>query len=96
MMRLEYVHKYIYHSRYTSEHNGEVQFDHFKRNRILTLISYKACISTPIMKLEMMICATTNCYIDETIPEPIHWPKSVCGVGIIAHNKATHLNWNLT
>ena len=32
--------------------------------------------STPILKLKMTIFVTCNCYLDETIPEPIKQPES--------------------
>lgn len=45
--------------------------------KILTLASYKFCISTLIPKLKMIICAICDCQPDEAICDPC---KVFCGV----------------
>jgi hypothetical protein len=47
--------KYRQHSKFTNEHIQEVLCDDLKIKRIFTLDSYGVCVSTPILKLEMII-----------------------------------------
>lgn len=68
--------KYRQHSKFTIEHIQEVLCDDLKSKRIFTLDSYGVCVSTPILKLEMIIYVIHHNYSpDETIPYPIQRSK---------------------
>lgn len=55
-----------------------------------TLSSYKNLLYflTLILTLELTIFMIHNCWPDETICDPIQWPKSACGVGNIRYRAA--------